>query len=356
MNIELIGAIKQIAKEKKIDEDLIFTALKTSLVAAFKKNFYNQEFYIDIDQDSGVISVYVIKKIVPDDSKNFNIDKEIRFSESLIYSLDSKIGEVVKIDSTPNDFGRMAAQIAKQLISQKLLELERNVIYNKFKEKIGKIVNGIVQSIDDRGNILINLGDTETILHTREQINGEKFITKDRIKVYVDDIKQHSRGVTILVSRSTPNFVKALFEQEIPEISSGIIEIKSISREAGKRTKIALLSKRNDIEAIGACVGENNARINIILKEINGDKIDLINYDKDLSEFIKNSLSPAKVKKVILNESNSEALVITESNQISLAIGRGGQNVRLASKLVGVKLDVKTEEQFEEIKSEIEDD
>jgi N utilization substance protein A len=345
MNIELIGAIKQISKERKIDEELIFNALKVALIAACKKIFPNQEIMVDIDQDSGVMVVYILKNVVPDDVKDINISREIKLSESWAYDLNSKVGDIIKIDSTPEDFGRIAAQTVKQLMSQKLLELGKNLMYGRFKEKIGKVVNAIVQNVDKKGNILLNLDGIETILTTREQISDEKFYAKDRIKVYITEIRQHSRGITILVSRTALNFVKALFEQEIPEINSGLVEIKAVSREPGKRSKIALLSKRDGIEAIGSCVGENNSRINIILKEINGEKIDLIDYDEDLLKYIKNSLSPARINRIILNDNKNCALVICDSNQISLVIGKSGQNVRLASKLVGVKLDVKTEEE-----------
>ena len=253
---------------------------------------------------------------------------------------------MAEIIITPKNFGRIAAQTAKQVISQKFLEIERNNLFNKFDVKKGKIITGIVRGFEYR-NIIINLGDIETILPEKEQIPGEIFNVNDRIKLYVIDVKRFSKGISIFVSRTNPNFIRCLFELEIPEISSGIVKIVDIARDPGKRSKVAVTSQNDEVEAIGSCVGENSCRINTISSEINNEKIDLVNWHENLEDYIRSALSPAKIKEIHLNKNKTEALIIVDENQVSLVIGKGGQNVKLAAKLVGIRLNVKTPAQLE---------
>lgn len=344
MSNDLINAIKLISAEKNIDENIILDTLKTSLIAACRKNFgLAQNIQVDINSETGQVQVIAYKKVVEivEDER-----LEISLEEARNIDPNYNIEDNVQVVITPKDFGRIAAQTAKQVVSQKFLELERDDLYNKFADKKGKIIVGIVQNIE-LNNIIVSLGPIETVLTEKEQVPGEKFKINDRIKLYVLDVKRHSKGVMVLVSRANPNFIRCLFEQEIPEISDKIVKIVNISREPGKRSKVAIMSENKDIEAIGACIGENGNRINTILAELHNEKIDLVNWYENTEEYIKSALSPAKIKSININKEKNCALIVVENNQVSLAIGKSGQNIRLAAKLVGLRLDVKTVEQIE---------
>jgi len=344
LNKELLSAVQSVSKEKNVEPEVVFDALRASLVSACKRHWGFSNFEVQLNEETGDIKVITRKKVVT----QVNDDRyEIDSIEAKLFCEDPVVGETIEIEITPNHFGRIAAQTAKQVVLQKFLELERDTIFQTMSDKKHKVTVGIIQSFEGN-NIIINLGNLEVVLLEREQIAGEKFKLHDRIKVYVLDVRRHPKGVAVLVSRSHPNFVRALFAQEIPEISSGIVKIVSISREAGKRCKVAVMSENPEIEAIGACIGERGCRINIISRELGPEKVDLINWHEDIHEYIKCSLSPARVNYVRLNISKTRALVIVDDNQISLAIGKSGQNVRLASKLTGMRLDVKTEGQIEE--------
>lgn len=344
MSNDLINAIKLIAAEKNIDENIILETLKTSLIAACRKNFgLSQNIEVDINDETGQVQVIAHKKVVEDVG-----DERLEISLADARNIDPNfnIDDNVQVVITPKDFGRIAAQTAKQVVSQKFLELERDALYDKFADKKGKIITGVVQNFE-LNNIIVNLGPIETLLPEKEQIPGEKFEINDRIKLYVLDVKRHSKGVTVLVSRAHYNFIRCLFEQEIPEISDQIVKIVNIAREPGKRSKVALMSENEDIEAIGACVGENSNRINTILAELPNEKIDLVNWHENMEDYIRSALSPAKIKSIVLDEENKSALIIVDDNQVSLAIGKNGQNIRLAARLVGLRLDVKTVAQME---------
>lgn len=344
MSSELINAVKLIAVQKNIDEDTIMEALKLSLIAACRKNFgLAQNIDVNIDKNSGDVKVIAYKKVVEkvDDSR-----LEISLEDAKNIDARYKLEDMVEIIITPKNFGRIAAQTAKQVISQKFLEIERNNLFNKFDVKKGKIITGIVRGFEYR-NIIINLGDIETILPEKEQIPGEIFNVNDRIKLYVIDVKRFSKGISIFVSRTNPNFIRCLFELEIPEISAGIVKIVDIARDPGKRSKVAVTSQNDEVEAIGSCVGENSCRINTISSEINNEKIDLVNWHENIEDYIRSALSPAKIKEIHLNKNKTEALIIVDENQVSLVIGKGGQNVKLAAKLVGIRLNVKTPAQLE---------
>lgn len=344
MSNELINAVKLIAAEKNIDENTILETLKISLVSACRKNFgLSQNIDVHINAESGIVQVIAYKKVV----ENIEDERlEISLDDARCIDLKYQLGDTAEVIITPKDFGRIAAQTAKQVVSQKFLELERNNLFNKFAEKRGKIVTGVVRSFEYH-NLIINLGEVETVLLEKEQLPGEVFNINDRIKLYVVDVKRYSKGINVLVSRSAPNFIRALFEQEIPEISSGIVKIINISRDPGKRSKVAIVSENKEIEAIGSCIGENGNRINTILSDLHNEKIDLVNWHENIEEYIKSALSPAKINEIRLNKNKTEALVIVDDNQVSLAIGKGGQNVKLAAKLVGMHLDVKTLSQIE---------
>lgn len=344
MNEELLSAIRSVAHEKNIDEEIIFDTLKASLLSVCRRHWGYSNFDVEIDKESGEIKVFTFKKVL---DKVLDKRYEISVEDAQEFSPNCTVGETLKIEVEQEDFGRIAAQTAKQVVSQKFLEIERDSVYQEMLSRKNKIITGMVQSFEN-GNLIVNLGKIEVVLLKREQVPGEEFNLHDRIKVYVVDVKRHPKGVTVLISRSHPDFVRALFVREIPEVYSGVVKIVNIVREAGKRCKVAVLSEDPDIEAIGSCIGEHGCRINIISRELRKEKIDLINWYEDIREYISSALSPSRIVDVRLNADSTCALVVVEDNQISLAIGKSGQNVRLASKLTNMRLDIKTETQVNE--------
>jgi len=337
---ELIEALNQIVKEKGIDADVIFEAIETSLVTACKKNYGNNEkFKVIINREKGTVECYAQKEVVDEVS---DLGTEINIKEAKELSHYYEIGDIVDIPIKPKNFGRIAAQTAKQVVVQKFREAERNLLYNEYVNKEKEIVTGIVQR-RDRKNVIIALGKIDAVLTPAEQIPGEQYDFQTRLKLYVTEVKQTSKGPIINVSRTHPELIKRLFEQEVPEIFDGTVEIKGISREAGSRSKISVFSKNPDVDAVGSCVGQNGCRVNIIVSELKGEKIDIINWSPNPKEFIESSLSPSKVISVDINEENKSAKVIVPQYQLSLAIGKEGQNVRLAAKLTGWKIDIKSD-------------
>lgn len=342
MNSEFIGAIEQIAKEKGIDKELLFEAIETSLVSACKKNFgTSQNIKVSIDRENGDVNVYAQKTVVENVE---NSALEISLEEAREIDINYELGDIVDIEVTPKNFGRIAAQTAKQVVIQRIREAEREIIYNHYITKERDIMTGIIQR-KERKNIMINLGKAEAILQPNEQIPTEEYELNSRIKVYILEVKQTTKGSQIFVSRTHPELVKRLFEQEVPEVYEGIVEIKSIAREAGSRTKMAVHSNDPEVDPVGACVGQNGQRVNVIVNELRGEKIDIIQWSDDPKEFIAAALSPSKVIKVITDEENKSASVIVPDYQLSLAIGKEGQNARLAAKLTGWKIDIKSESQ-----------
>jgi len=339
-NAELIEALKQIVKEKGIDEDIIFEALETSLVTACKKDFgANYNVKVVVNRETGEFSCFIQKnvvEVVEDDST------EISLEDARLISPSYEIEDVVDIESTPKDFGRIAAQTAKQVVLQKLREAEREIVYNEYVTREKEVITGVVQRREGK-NIIVAFGKTEAVLTPNEQVITEEYTPNERIKVYVNEVKQTTKGPFISVSRAHPELVKKLFLQEVPEIYDGVVEIKSISREAGARTKIAVYSNNPDVDAVGACVGQNGHRVNAIVNELGGEKIDIIDYSEIVEDFIAAALSPSKVIDVLLEPEEKVATVIVPDYQLSLAIGKEGQNVRLAARLTGHKIDIKTE-------------
>lgn len=341
-NRELIEALNQIEKEKDISKDIILEALENSLVAACKNNFGRADnIKVNINRETGAVTVYAMKEVVEEVTDPV---VQISLAQAKMKDINSEIGDIVATEVTPKNFGRIAAQKAKQVVVQKIREEERKVLYTQYSAKEKDIVTGIVQRYVGN-NISINLGKVDAILTENEQVKGEVFRPTDRIKLYVLEVKDTPKGPRITVSRTHPELVKRLFEAEVTEIQDGTVEIKSISREAGSRTKMAVWSNDPDVDAVGACVGLNGARVNAIVHELRNEKIDIINWSDDPAKLIENALSPAKVISVDVDENEKSARVIVPDYQLSLAIGKEGQNARLAAKLTGYKIDIKSESQ-----------
>jgi len=339
---EFIDALNQIEKEKGIDKEIIFEAIETSLVSACKKNFgSSQNVKVVIDRESGNVEVYALKEVVEEVE-----DTQLHISLEDAKKIDPnyELGDFVDFVVTPKNFGRISAQTAKQVVVQKFREAEREILFNQYIEKEKDIVTGIVQRYE-RKNVIVQIGKIDALMPPNEQIPGEMYSTNERIKVYVVEVKQTTKGPQIYVSRTHPELVKRLFEQEVPEVHDGIVEIKSIAREAGSRTKIAVYSKDPNVDAVGACVGQNGYRVNVIVNELNGEKIDIINWSEDTKEYIAKALSPSKVIDVAINEEEQSAKIVVPDHQLSLAIGKEGQNARLSAKLTGWKIDIKSESQ-----------
>ena len=350
MNQEFIGALKEIVKDKGISEDLLFTTIEDALVAAYKKNYAGptssaQNVKVTIDRESGEIHVYSQKIVVEEVFDNVT---EIALEEAQEIKPTYDLDDVVDFEVTPKNFGRVAAQLAKGVVTQRIREAERSIIYNEYKEKEYDIITGTVLR-EDKGNVFVNIGKLETAIGPNEQIPREKYKFNEKIKLYVVEVKNTSKGAQIIVSRTHPGLVKRLFELEVPEIYEGVVEIKSISREAGSRSKIAVVSHDENVDPMGACVGPKGARVQNIVNELKGEKIDIIKWSKNPEEFIASSLSPAKVLSVTVDEDSKSAKVVVDDNQLSLAIGKEGQNVRLAAKLTNWKIDIKSKSQAEAI-------
>lgn len=348
MNKDFIRAVDELEKEKGISKEVVIDAIETALISGFKKNYgKNGIVKVDIDTETGDYKVYSEKTVV-----EFVEDDSIQIDLEKAKAVDKKyeIGDIVKIQVRPKeDFGRIAAQTSRQVILQKIREAERENIYEEFHGRESEIVTGTVQRIS-KNNIFVNLGKVEGILTEGEQIPGEIFRQGERIKAVILDVKNTSKGANITLSRTHPNLVKRIFELEVPEIYDGVIDIFSISREAGSRSKIAVITNDENVDPVGSCVGNKGTRVKSIVDEINGEKIDIIVYDKDPAKFIANSLSPANAVNVIVNEKSKSAMVIVPDFQLSLAIGKEGQNARLAAKLTGWKIDIKSESQYKALK------
>ena len=344
-SVEFIDALNQVVKEKGIDAEVIFEAIETSLVTACKKHFGSRtNIKVSIDRENGSVKCFKQRTVVEELEDDVT---EITLADAREIDPRYEIGDVVDEIATPKDFGRIAAQTAKQVVVQKFREAEREILYSEYIAKEREIVTGIIQRREGK-NIIVVMGKVDAMLAPNEQIASEEYRFGERIKVYVVEVKQTSKGPLISVSRTHPDLVKRLFEQEVPEIFDGVVEIKSISREAGSRSKIAVYSKNPDVDAVGACVGQNGYRVNLIVNELNGEKIDIINWSEEPRDFIASALSPSKVVAVIADYDNQSAIVVVPNHQLSLAIGKEGQNARLAAKLTGWKIDIKSESQAEE--------
>lgn len=337
MDGELIEALNQIEKDKGVSKEIILEALETALITAYRKNYGTaQNAKVYINKETGAIKVMAQKVVVPEvHDEKMEISLEDAQKINSLYQL----GDIVEVEITPKKFGRIAAQTAKQVVVQKIREAERGILYEDFLAKENDIIVGVVTRADKK-NLLIDLGRMETTLPVSEQIPGESYKPGDRIKLYIVEVKKTTKGPVIIASRTHPGFVKRLFEQEVPEIYDGIVEIKSIAREAGSRTKMAVFSHDEKVDPVGACVGFKGARVQAVVNELRGEKIDIVKWSKDIGEFISNALSPANIIRVEINESEKAAKVFVPEYQLSLAIGKEGQNARLAAKLTGWKIDI----------------
>lgn len=345
MNEEFILALKQLESEKGIPEDVIIEALETALVSSYKKNFgTTQNVIVEINRDTGEISLAAEKEVV---DEVFDENTEIAVEDARRENPRLEIGDIYYEKIDPEKFGRIAAQTARQVVIQRIKDAERDVIYDDYADRENEIITCDVQRVT-KGNVFVDLGKTEAILPVSEQIQGESYHQGDRYKMLVLEVNKQPKGPQIVLSRSHPNLVRRLFELEVPEIHDGIVEIFSIAREAGSRTKIAVFSKDEDVDPLGACVGFKGSRVKTIVDELHDEKIDIVIWEKDIAAFIGNALSPSKVVEVFINQREKSAMVVVPDYQLSLAIGKEGQNARLAAKLTNWKIDIKSETQFDE--------
>ncbi len=342
MNAEFMQAFEQLGKEKGIAPEVLFDAVEAALISAYKRNFGAvQNVRVSLDRMTGEIHVFARKTVVEEVN---DARLEIELLEARKSDVRYEVEDVVEIEVTPKDFGRIAAQTAKQVVVQRIREAERGIIYEEFSNRESDILTGIVQRIEQK-NVYIDLGKAEAILAPSEQIPGEAYKHGERVKSYIIEVKKTTKGPQILVSRTHPGLLKRLFELEVPEIHDGVVEIKSVAREPGARSKIAVYSRDENVDPVGSCVGHKGVRVQAIVNELRGEKIDIVKWNTDPAKYIANALSPAKVVNVEVNEVEKISQVIVPDYQLSLAIGKEGQNARLAAKLTGWKIDIKSESQ-----------
>lgn len=345
MNAELIEALRLLEKERGIDAEILFEAIEEALVSAYKREFEaktTDNIRAEVDRQTGEMRVFLTKTVVEEvDDTN----AEISLAEAKALSEDFEIGDMMEYQLRPQDFGRLAAQTAKNVINQKLCSAERERIHNEFNNRVGEIAAGVVQR-KDRREVIVDIGRAEAVLPYNEQVRLDGYNFNQRMRFMILKVDEKKGRPIIYVSRSHPNLVRKLFEQEVPEIASGVVEIMSVAREAGSRTKIAVVSRDSNVDSVGSCVGQRGMRVQAIMDELMGEKIDIIEWHPDVAEFVSNSLNPAKVVRVDIQEDEKIARVIVPDHQLSLAIGREGQNARLAARLTGWKIDIKSESQY----------
>ena len=345
MNKELMGALDELEREKNISKETLLDAIEQSLIQAYKNHFGKADnVHVTINRETGDFSVYADRRVV-----EFVEDpaEEVSLVEAQKQNTNAEVGDILKVPVHSDKFGRIATQNAKNVILQKIREEERKVLFDQYHGNEKEVVTGIVQRVVGH-NVSVNLGKADAILAENEQVKGETFKPTERIKVYILEVKDTPKGPRILVSRTHPGLVKRLFESEVAEVKDGTVEIKSIAREAGSRTKLAVWSNDPDVDPVGACVGVNGARVSAIVNELRGEKIDIINWDENPAILIENALSPAKVIAVMADPDEKTALVVVPDYQLSLAIGKEGQNARRAARLTGFKIDIKSETQARE--------
>lgn len=347
MNSEFINAIGDLEKERGISAEILFDAIEVALITAFKKNFdSNANVRVSMDRENGDIHVYAQRTVVEevlDDNLHISLEDAKEISKKY------EMGDIVEHEVTPKNFGRIAAQTAKQVVIQRIREAEREATFNQYLGKEGDIVNALITTLDKRG-LVVDIGKTEAIILTQELIPGENFKVGERVKAYITRVERNLKGPQVFISRTHPGLVKRLFELEVPEIYEGIIEIVSVAREAGSRTKMAVMTKMENIDPVGSCVGAKGTRVQNIINELHGEKIDIIEWSPNAAQYIASALNPAEVLAVDVNEEEKTAKVVVPDTQLSLAIGKEGQNARLAARLTGFKIDIKSETQ---IKNEI---
>lgn len=337
MSEDFVTLLEEFEKEKGISRDILIEALETALVSAYKRNYgSNQDVKVEIDRQNGSMSVF-IKKIVV--SVVEDPDTQISLDEAKEISPSYSEGDVVEIATAPRTFGRIAAQTARQVVTQRIREAERGMFYNQFADKLNDIVTGIVQRVEKR-SVILRVGNADTMLMQQEQVEADNYHPGQRLKLYVVDVQRTTKGPQVIISRTHSGLVRKLFELEVPEIATGVVEIKGVSREAGSRTKIAVFAADSNVDPIGACVGPKGARVQAIVDELMGEKIDIIKYSEDPAEYVSAALAPTTVLKCDVNEDEKCCTVTVNADQLSLAIGKEGQNVRLAAKLTGWKIDI----------------
>ena len=346
-NKELILALEELEKEKGIKKEYLLESIETALVTAYKRNFDALEnVKVVMDKQTGATHVYSIKEVMEranDEALEISLDEAHKINKNV------QIGDSIEVEIVPKDFGRIAAQTAKQVIIQKLREAEREIIFSEYNDRKGEIVSGLIQKAD-KNIVVMDLGKLEGVMPTKEQIPTERYRVNDKIKGYIVDVEKGSKGAPqVIVSRSHPDFVRKLLEFEIPEIYEGVIEIKSVSRDPGYRSKVAVFSPDPNIDPVGSCVGQKGVRIQNVINELNGEKIDVIEWNEDPAIYISSALLPAQILAADINKEEKFAQVIVPDDQLSLAIGKSGQNARLAAKLTNWKIDIKSETQFKEI-------
>lgn len=344
MNADFISAIYAVGKEKGIEPDFLFQAIEEALVTGYKKDTgTTQNVRVDMNKESGEIHVYAQRTVVDGEPLDAS---EMTLEEAQAIDPRYEVDDIVEVEVTPKNFGRIAAQNAKQVVLQRIREAERGQVYERFSSRAQDIVNGVIQRMENR-NVYIELGkNVEAVLSVNEQIPGEIYKAHDRMKTYIIEVKKNNnKGPQIMVSRTHPGLLKRLFELEVPEIHDGVVEIKSVAREPGNRSKISVYTADENVDPVGACVGQKGMRVQTIVNELRGEKIDIVKYSDDPAQYVANALSPAKVLETSINEEEKICRVVVPNNQLSLAIGKEGQNARLAAKLTGWKIDIKSEDQ-----------
>ncbi|MFC4557160.1 transcription termination factor NusA [Virgibacillus kekensis] len=345
MSSQLFEAIDYLEKEKGIDKDILLEALEAALISAYKKNFKSAtNVRVDLDEKSGTMRVFSRKTVVEEVE---DVQEEISLDEAKKIDPNYEVDDVIEVEVTPKDFGRIAAQAAKQVVTQRVREAERGVIFSEYSDREEDVMTGIIQRKDSRF-VYVNLGKIEAKLAEAEQMPTEEYYVHDRLKVFVTKVENTGKGPQIYISRSHPGLLKRLFEMEVPEIYDGTVEIKSVAREAGDRSKLSVYADDSEVDAVGACVGQKGQRVQVIVNELKGEKIDVVEWSEDPVVYVSNALSPSKVVDVLVDEENKATTVIVPDYQLSLAIGKRGQNARLAAKLTGWKIDIKSETEAQE--------
>ncbi|MFD1850345.1 transcription termination factor NusA [Oceanobacillus bengalensis] len=340
MSSQLFDAIENLSKEKGIDKDVLLEALEAALISAYKKNFKSaSNVRVELNEETGNMRVYS-RKIVVEEVEDSQ--QEISIEEARLEDPNHEVDDIIEVEVTPKDFGRIAAQAAKQVVTQRVREAERGVIFSEYIDREDDVMTGIIQRKDARF-VYVNLGKIEAKLAEAEQMPTESYDIHDRLKVYVTKVENTSKGPQIYISRSHPGLLKRLFEMEVPEIYDGTVEIKSVAREAGDRSKISVYAKDPEVDPVGSCVGQKGQRVQAIVNELKGEKIDIVQWSEDPTVYVSNALSPSKVVSVLVDEEEKATTVIVPDYQLSLAIGKRGQNARLAAKLTGWKIDIKSE-------------
>lgn len=349
MNKDFMLALDELCKDKNVEKDVILDALEKALVKSYQKNYDNQENVdVVIDHETGEIGVFALKDVVEQVEDPIN---QISLKDAKDVDSSLAVGDTARIKLVPKNFGRVAAQTARNIVIQKIRDAQRESLFGDYLDRENELITGSIQRVD-KYNVYVNLDKIEGIVPLKEQVPTESYIPNERMKFLIKEVRNSGKDPQIVLSRSSENLVTRLFELEVPEITDGVIEIYSIAREAGSRTKMAVFSNDDTIDAVGACIGYKGARVNSIVDSLQGEKIDIINYSKDIEAFISNALSPADIIEVYVNERNKQSLVVVQDDQLSLAIGKEGQNARLAARLTGWKIDIKSKLEFDSLSQE----